>query len=672
MPCRPLGLHRLLFLRTEDKQEAGAVKPLSTKKKLQLSYDVIAIAFLFGFCFWINRGIAIKGLSADDLYLWASFKEKSFFQYVFPLGGLRFRCLYYLVSWLEMALLGPKIEWLVPVNRILNTLLAVFLYVLGGKLSGRKLFGFFGGILFLMSRMAFYQIGQMTGLVETMAFFLAIGVFYCLYVYLHEKQEKIWYFHGACMLYFALCFVHERFMLLVLLFYLVLLLKKRFQVRKWLYPLRQLLLVMAVRFLALGKHSVSGIWQLLKGKGASLKDVLAHEIGQAAYLMGINMGPKHLNALSWAETPGIIHGLVYGADVLLAVLLFVFLLKVIREKEAKVQIFSESLLFLAFIGVCSLSCSFAGQVEVPWVYVSYGGLLLFILYLFGNVLPPNHCQEEHHNLENGWNGGWGQPGADSAEANYLSRHAHHQVQKKEYEQWVLWACTCGFVLYFSLMLPVELFFRSHYSNLYFWQDQIKYNSLAEETYGKHGKEIFGKTIYVMGDPQGVSEHAAEYFFQVFAEKGEEQKAELVFMDSIQDIGLVTKQMLVLRLDKEEGVFQDITQFVKELKFNPEFGIYADNWMDEECRFTVLSGSTGKIYLQFLYPGRLYGEEQTEIYVDGELRQRIFVTENIYSAEIEAEPYQTLDVEIKSNFYVEDALEQRGEKHLTALLEIATE
>lgn len=650
------------------------MKPRSTEQKLQYAYDVIAVTLLFGFCVWVNRGIAMKGLSGDDLYLWASFKEKSFFRFVFPLGGPRFRCLYYLAAWLEMALLGPRVEWLIPVNMVLNGLLAAFLYVLGAKLSGRKVFGFFGGIFFLMSRMAFYQIGQMTGLVETMAFFLAIGLFYCLYVYFHEKQEKIWYFHGACLLYFALCFVHERFMCLVLLLYLVLLLKKRFQLRKWFWPLRQLLLVMAIRFLTMGKASVAGIGSIFRGEGVPLNEVLRHGTEQAAYLLGMNPGPKHLNGLSWEEAPNLIHGLVFGADLLLAVLLAVFLFKLIREKEEKMQIFGECLLFLAFLALCILSCSFADQVEVPWVYVSYGGLLLFGLYLGGIVLPPKHCREGSQNTESGWNNGWGQAGAggDSAEANYLSQHAHQQMQKKDDENWAVFAGFCGFSLYLILMLPVELFFRSHYSNLYFWQDLKKYNSLAEETYGKYGEDIFGKTIYVIGSQQDMPQEVGRYFFRVFAEKGEERKVELIFIDNIRDFGLVTNQMLVLREDREAKLFQDVTQFVKELKFSPEYGLYGDGWMDEECRFTILSGDTGKVQFQFLYPGQLYGEEQTEIYVDGELWQRIAVTANIYSAQIQAEPYQTLDVEIKSNFYVEDALEQRGEKRLTALLEIATE
>lgn len=643
------------------------MKSLSTEQRLKINRDVAALLLLLGFCFWINRGMEICGLAEDDLYLWIGYKETSFFQYVFPIGGRNFRCLYYLLSWLEFTCVGTKIQWLYVVNLVSNSGLAFFIYILGQKLSGRKSFGFLGGILFLMSRMAFYQIGQVMGLLETAAFFLALGLFYFLYVYFHEKQEKIWYFHGACILYFVLCFVHERFMVLVLLFYLVLLLKKRFQPRKWFWPLRQLLLVMLIRFLAMGRASLDGLGRIIRGGGPALKEVLAHGLEQAAYLLGVNMGPKHLNALSWGETPAGIRGLVCGADLWLAVLAAAFLVKVIRQKEERTQLLAEGLLFVAFIGLCILSCSFAPQVEVPWVYVSYGGFLLLILYLCGVVLFSGEDQKKSRSAEGGWPGN--APGGDSAEANYLSQHVHQQAPKKQYGKWVVCG---GAVLYFILMLPVELFFRSHYDNLYFWQKQVQMNSLAEETYKKYGKGIFGKTIYVVGDGGGVDEQTAKYFFRPFAGRKEEQKVNLVFADSIRDFGLVTKQMLVLHTDKETGMFQDVTQFVKELKFNPQYGIYADGWMDEECRFSILSGSTGKIRLQFLYPGEIYGDEQTEIYVDGELWQQIAVKENVYIAEILAGPYQTLDIEIKSNFYVKNALEQRGEKHLTALLEIETE
>ena len=71
-------------------------------------------------------------------------------------------------------------------------------------------------------------------------------------------------------------------------------------------------------------------------------------------------------------------------------------------------------------------------------------------------------------------------------------------------------------------------------------------------------------------------------------------------------------------------------------------------------------------------GVLSGGEETEIYVDGELYQTIPVTENIYYAQIQAKAGQVLDIQIKNNFYMQNAQEQRGETRLATLVEIAAD
>ena len=35
--------------------------------------DLVAVLLLTAFAFWVNRGITIKGLYMDDLYLWSCF-----------------------------------------------------------------------------------------------------------------------------------------------------------------------------------------------------------------------------------------------------------------------------------------------------------------------------------------------------------------------------------------------------------------------------------------------------------------------------------------------------------------------------------------------------------------------------------------------------------------------
>lgn len=650
------------------------MKPLSTEQKMQLKNDVIAIGFLMGFAFFVNRGIEIKGLYMDDLYLWSCYGEQSFFQYVFPIGSTRFRFLYYLAAWLELAVIGPHIEWVVPINILLNGMLAAFLYYLGRQLSGRSILGFFGGVLFLLSRMAYYQIGQMYGLMETMALWMAIGIFYCLYQYLNEKQERAGYFYGACWLYLGICFVHERYMALLPLFYLTLILRRKFQLRKWLWPLGQFLAVQAIRFFTIGSLAPAGTGGTQVADTFSVAGAIQYALCQAAYVFGVNAGPQYLNGLAWADTPARIKGLVYGADAILAALLLAFIIKLLRDKLRRGEYLANVALFLAFIALCIGSSSVTVRVEMRWVYVSYSAALLFLNYICG-VLAPAKSGEEAEAGKNGSKQGAassGAAGGDSAEANFLAQHMKHTLHKKAHSVWPAACCIGGFLLYLLFMFPAELFFRGYYPSLYLWPNQLRYNSLAEETYGRYGEGIFGKDIYIIGNTYEMSDFTAETFFKVFDRERKAEGTQVIFVDSPRDIGLVTEDMLVLREDPAHNGFQDITQIVREEKFQVDYGFYGDGWMDEECSFSIMSGAEGKVSFQFLYPAELAGGEKTEIYVNGELYRRISVKDTLYYGQIQAQPYQLLNVQIKSNFYVPNAQEQRGNTRLTALVEITVE
>ena len=142
--------------------------------------DVIVALLLTIFAFWVNRGMEIRGLYMDDLYLWSCYGEQSFLEYVFPVGSTRFRFLYYLAAWLQLALVGSHVEWFVPINIVLNVGIAFTLYFMAKKFSRSTCIGALMGIAFLASRMAYYQIGQVYGLMETMALWMAIGILYLL------------------------------------------------------------------------------------------------------------------------------------------------------------------------------------------------------------------------------------------------------------------------------------------------------------------------------------------------------------------------------------------------------------------------------------------------------------------------------------------------------------
>lgn len=599
------------------------------EKKYEWKDHVIFMGILLATAVWVNRNIEIKGLYMDDLYFWSCYGEQGFLQYVFPLGSTRFRFLYYLAAWLEMAVVGNHVNWFVPFNILLNTAVSCSVYLIGRRLSRSKGIGFLCGFMYLISRMAYYQIGQVLGLMETMALWMAIGILWYLYRYLDGEDGRK-YYYLSCALYFGVCFVHERYMVLFPLLLFVLLVKGAKDLTEWGAGLASFLLVQAIRVFAIGSVLPAGTGGTQVADTFSLADTIRHGLSQIAYVFGINAGPEHLNGRPWAQSPLAIRILVLLADAAIAVIVLGFLIKVIRDKrkDVKGKVLCSLALFLLFIGACIASSSVTIRVEMRWVYVSLTAALLLLAYMYG----------------------------------YLTEGVKPELYLKR-----LWPWGAAFACYVILMLPAELFYRAQYPNLYLWPDQLRYNSLAEETYGRYGDSLFGKNIYIIGSSYEMSDFTARTFFKVFDKERTAEGTSVEFIDSIRDIGLVDSRMLVLREDPEHNGFQDITQFVKEIKLNVEYGYYDDGWMDEHASLTVMAGETGVIDLEIIYPGVMSGGEGIKITKDQDEPFTIPVRSTVVNQTIEAEPWQMVHLTFDYNFYMHNAQEQRGKDRLAAIV-----
>ena len=599
------------------------------EKKYEWKDHVIFMGILLATAVWVNRNIEIKGLYMDDLYFWSCYGEQGFLQYVFPLGSTRFRFLYYLAAWLEMAVVGNHVNWFVPFNILLNTAVSCSIYMIGRRLSRSKGIGFLCGFMYLISRMAYYQIGQVLGLMETMALWMAIGILWYLYRYLDGEDGRK-YYYLSCALYFGVCFVHERYMVLFPLLLLVLLIKRSKDAAEWGAGLVSFLLVQAIRVFAIGSVLPAGTGGTQVADTFSLTDTIRYGLSQIAYVFGINAGPEHLNGCPWAQSPLPIRILVLLADAAIAVIVLGFLIKVIKDKrkDVKGKVLCSLALFLLFIGACIASSSVTIRVEMRWVYVSLTAALLLLAYMYG----------------------------------YLTEGV-----KPELYLIRLWPWGAAFACYVILMLPAELFYRAQYPNLYLWPDQLRYNSLAEETYGRYGDSLFGKNIYIIGSSYEMSDFTARTFCKVFDKERTAEGTSVEFIDSIRDIGLVDSRMLVLREDPEHNGFQDITQFVKEIKLNVEYGYYDDGWMDEHASLTVMAGETGVIDLEIIYPGVMSGGEGIKITKDQDEPYTIPVRSTVVNQTIEAEPWQMVHLTFDYNFYMHNAQEQRGKDRLAAIV-----
>jgi len=602
--------------------------------------EVITAGVLLAFGFFINAGIEIRGLFMDDLYLWSCYGEQTFREFVFPIGSTRFRFLYYLAAYLELGLVGSHVTWFVPVNIILNSAIAYTICRFAKRLSGNNIIGFICGFLYLLSRMSYYQISQVYGLMESLALWAAIGILYCLYLYINKPGQELLWFRIANGLYFAVCFIHERYMVLLPLLFLVLLMKRNKRLREWLLPLALFALVQLIRVAAIGTVMPAGTGGTEVADTLNLGQAVLFAIQQVLYLFGINSGESYLSALSWQESSRWIKVLVAAADAVVLTVIVMFLIKMIRSKWGRTAILRNNLLFFLFIGACIACSSVTIRLEVRWVYVSMAGAWLWLAYMCGVIVRP------------------------------VSEKPDAVRRIPDYKMALI--CTGLVLAYAVLMIPVESYYRNRFPNLYYWNTQQQYNSLAEQTYEKYGRDIFGKKIYILKNSYEVSDFYADTFFKVFDKERKAEGTEVIFVDNIRDFGQVNNNMLVIREDPAFHAYQDITEAVRILKCEPVYGYYRDGWMDERAKLRVMSGSSGVIRLQLMYPGAMDGHEQSIIYQDGQLAEKVRIEQNITQVELQAAPYDIVELDFENNFYLEDAQEQRGEKRFSMIVQITAD
>ena len=82
--------------------------------------ELLAVLLLFGWAFFINRGMRISGLYMDDLYTWSCWGEQGIVSFLFPVGSTRNRFVYWLASWIELAIIGNRLEWIVPILSLIH------------------------------------------------------------------------------------------------------------------------------------------------------------------------------------------------------------------------------------------------------------------------------------------------------------------------------------------------------------------------------------------------------------------------------------------------------------------------------------------------------------------------------------------------------------------------
>ena len=520
-------------------------------KGIQILYFTVSFLLIMGFAFYVNRHIHIKALYMDDLYLFSFFREQDFFTFSFPIGNaVRFRPVYWALSYIEMVFVGndPNRYWYF--NVALNGVLACFLFYFSWVVSkGKKLIPLFLSVVFLSAHFAYYQIAQALGILETLALGFSLLTLYFLYQELNEEKHFLRNLVFSHLFFFLLIFTHERYIALLPLFYVPLLFRGKSGDRKqatetaeekkslfrsiitFLLPLVQAFLFYAIRKFAIGSFVPKGTGGTEVSESFKLGEALQNAFAEVYYIFGFQKGPEHLNGIPWEKVSPDMRKLVYTSIAVLAftvVLSLIFALVRIfkteksigssagkeqkRVKLARLRSFiGNNILFLLFIALCIGSSSVTIRVEMRWVYVSFAASLLYFSYLLGVSRLP------------------------------------------------LGTIFC--LAFICLRLPVERYYRSYFPQIYFWEDQDRMNSLAEETIEKYGREgVLGKQVYILENKYKMSKFYGDTFFQVFDEDFSGHGTKIHFIQDLNRLpkGANRENSLVLEEVPEQRAYRDIT------------------------------------------------------------------------------------------------------------------
>ena len=374
-------------------------------------------------------------------------------------------------------------------------------------------------------------------------------------------------------------------------------------------------LIQLIRLIMIGTLLPAGTGGTEVSDTFHFMDAIGYAWEQVGYVFGINTGPEHLCGIPFQESSRRIRILVLAADGAIGLSIVFFIAGLIKNKKDQGKYLRDLLLFISFVILNIGSSSVTIRVEMRWVYVVYAAALLIFAYM-SSVM---------------------------GKAGVLV------------------------ILYSLLLIPTEVYYRGGWEKLYYWPNQLRYNSLAEETYGRYGDDIFQKQVYIIGNRYELSEFTAKTFLKVYGRKSGNSGLPIKFIESAFDLEELGENDVLLREDPEYNAYQDVTDFAKEQQLEYVYGSYADGWVDEEARIVFTNDETKGIVLQFYYPGEITGNEVCRIRVNGERLTDMVFTDNSMEYEISAAPHQTISLELSCNFYVKDAKEQRGKDHLAMIV-----
>lgn len=427
---------------------------LAKTEKRKIIFLYLAVLFLLNVC--VNSFMRIKLLYLDDLITWNEFSKMSDLQMVFNTSANKFRPVYYFVLNLCYKLFLPRVYLFGIFNLMLNFLVVMLIFYIIKKITDQEFIAFFGSIIYIVSRFAYYAISQVHGIMEQMGMIFALLTLLSLWNYIEQNNKK--YFYFACVFQVLVFFVHERFMSLFPLFLLAVILvensTKLDRIMNLIVSTLSFIVPFCSRLLFLKDRAFDGTGGTDIKETFNLTVFLSHFKSGILYLLGRNAGPAYLNGIEQSNVLSWIKflNMIFVFIIFLVVALYLYFIFKNRKKTAeikkqlKLSFFVSAFIFLTLISACATI-----RLEMRWIYTPYVGFIILI----SNMI------------------------------SYIKAYLKGPF------------CMAIMISILCIIIPTELYFRSNYKNIYYWETYQIYNSVFDQTLKRYKDELWNKKLIII-------------------------------------------------------------------------------------------------------------------------------------------------------------------------------
>lgn len=446
----------------------------------------IVFTILLGLCFYINRDLVLKAFYMDDLFHWSWFRGLNLFDFAFKFyEASRYRPVFETIQYIFYVIIGTNPMKLSIINKVYNSLIALFIYYFAKRLSKNQLLSLFISTLYILSHYAYYQIGQGIGSLESTALLLSLLIlFYCLKLsgVIEEKKEgNVKNTIILFVLFFVVSFTHERFLGTAAPIVIAILTSKgdrlisKTKILSLIIFVLEILLICFIRYIAIGKVMPAGTGGTYVEDTFSIAECIRYCFIQVAFIFGINIGPDYLYGIDFVSLPNAIskYLLFVSIALILITILWYIILRIKNKQEMKYV--AADLIFLSFVAVCIGSSSVTIRVELRFIYVSFTAAMLYLIYMCSFI---------------------------------VSKLAVKKLR-------VLPVLLVALAL--VTRIPIELNYRKYFPKIHCIVDMIRVNSIYDNTIGKYGLDdiMNNKKIYIISKYYDMTKFYAENILKIY-------------------------------------------------------------------------------------------------------------------------------------------------------------